>query len=90
MKSLLKGQPHHKALTKIIDRLVDSLLAKELELQNDIDLLRAGEDSVEKLARMQDLSSRRYQVKQLKRDFKKVLEDSGNLLIASITPKLNN
>lgn len=81
---------HEKALTKTIDKIVDMLNAKEAELTADMDLTRAADDSLEKLARMQDLSSRRYQTKQLIRETKKILIDSRNLLIATIVEKMNN
>lgn len=81
---------HEKALAKIVDRIVDLVLKKELDLQNEIDLTRALEDSIDKLSKIQDLSSRRYQVKQLKREIRHILEDSKNLLVATLVDRMNN
>jgi hypothetical protein len=66
------------------------ILAKEMDLQTDIDLWRAAPETMEKLARIQDLSSRRYQTKLLKREIKKILIDSKNLLVATIVERLEN
>lgn len=81
---------HEKALAKIVDRIVDMLLAKEAEIQDNIDLTRAAEETKEKLARMQDLSSRRYQIKILKREVKRILIESKNLLVATIVERIDN
>jgi hypothetical protein len=81
---------HEKALAKIVDKIVDLLIAKELDLQADIDLWRAAPETMEKLARVQDLSSRRYQVKVLKREVRKILIESNNLLVATLVEKINN
>lgn len=81
---------HEKALAKIVDRIVDLLLAKELDLESDLDLWRAAPETMEKLARVQDLSSRRYQVKVLKREVRKILIESNNLLVATLVEKINN
>jgi microsomal dipeptidase-like Zn-dependent dipeptidase len=81
---------HEKALCKVIDRIVEMILAKEIDLQTDIDLWKAAPETMEKLARIQDLSSRRYQTKLLKREVKKILIDSKNLLVATIVERMDN
>lgn len=81
---------HEKALARIVDRIVDMLLAKEIELTSDLDLWRASPETMERLARIQDLSSRRYQTKLLKREVKRILIDSKNLLVATIVERMEN
>lgn len=81
---------HERALTKIVTKIVDAVLNQENSLQSDIDLARAAEDSIDKLARIQDLSSRRYQTKIIKREIKKILRDSNNLLVATIVDIMKN
>jgi hypothetical protein len=81
---------HEKALTRIVDKIVEMILAKEIDLQTDIDLWKAAPETMEKLARIQDLSSRRYQTKLLKREVKKILVDSKNLLVATIVERIDS
>jgi hypothetical protein len=81
---------HEKALCKVIDRIADMIIAKELDLESQIDLWKAAPETMEKLAKLQDLSSRRYQTRILKMEIKKILINSKNLLVATIVPKMNN
>jgi hypothetical protein len=81
---------HEKALTKIVDKIADMIIAKELDLESQIDLWKAAPETMEKLAKLQDLSSRRYQTRILKMEIKNILINSKNLLVATIVPKMNN
>lgn len=81
---------HEKALAKIVDRIVDMLIANEKDLASQLYQWKLAPETLEKLARIQDLSSRRYQVSLIKRQVKKILIDSQNLLVATIVPKIDN
>jgi hypothetical protein len=81
---------HEKALCKIVDKIADMIIAKELDLESQIDLWKAAPETMEKLAKLQDLSSRRYQTRILKMEIKNILINSKNLLVATIVPKMNN
>jgi hypothetical protein len=81
---------HERALTKIVDKIVDLIISKEIDLEADLDIWRAAPETKEKLARIQDLSSRRYQVKLLKREVRKILIESKNLLVATIVERIEN
>ena len=81
---------HEKALAKIVDKIADAIIASEKETQAVIDALKLESDTKDKLAKMIDYSSRRYQVRILKREIKNILIKSQNLLVATIVPKLDN
>jgi hypothetical protein len=81
---------HEKALAKIVDRIAELIIKSEKDLHAEIEALKLDPDTLEKLARVQDLSSRRYQTRVLKREIKKILIASQNLLVATIVPKMDN
>jgi len=81
---------HEKALAKIVDRIAELMVKSERDLHQEIERLKLDPETLEKLAKMQDLSSRRYQTRVLKREIKKILISSQNLLVATIVPKMDN
>jgi len=87
---MIYRRQHEKALCRIVDRIVDEILKQELDLQTLLDRWKLEPETIEKLARVQDLSSRRYQIKIVKRQVKQILIKSQNLLVATIVPKMEN
>lgn len=81
---------HEKALAKIVDRIAELIIKTEKDLQLEIEALKLDPETIDKLRKMQDLSSRRYQTRILKREIKTILIKSQNLLVATIVPKMDN
>lgn len=81
-------RPHEKALTGIIQKIATHLAQEEKRLDAEVQAWKVKSETLEKLAMIQDLSSRRHQVRVLRRDVARILRDSNNLLVATILPTL--
>jgi len=81
---------HEKALAKIVDKICEQILNDEKGLAAELEKWKVSPETIEKLARIQDLSSRRYQMAIIRREVKKILIESKNLLVATIVNRLDN
>jgi hypothetical protein len=90
MKAAHYRRQHEKALAKIVDRIVDMLIAQEADLSAKLAALKLEPETLKSLGAIQDISSRRYQIGQVKKEVRKILFESRNLLVATIVERMDN
>lgn len=81
---------HEKVLTTIVLKIANQLNEELDLLRKDVTQWEGGPETVERLARLQDLRSRVYQMKIISRKIKKILTDAKLPLIATITNRIEN
>jgi excinuclease UvrABC helicase subunit UvrB len=81
---------HERVLTTIVLKIANQLNEELDLLRKDVAQWESGQETVERLARLQDLRSRVYQMKIISRKIKKILTDAKLPLIATITNRIEN